>query len=88
MFAHKGVGDVAAYQQVIIEQLHRKPAVIGHSFGGLLAQILAGRGLSAATVVIDPAPSRGVLPLPVSALKARSRPRPRCSPTRPTGGGR
>ncbi|MCW2677594.1 MAG: alpha/beta hydrolase [Modestobacter sp.] len=70
VFAHKGVGDVAAYQQVIIEKLHRKPAVIGHSFGGLLAQILAGRGLSAATVVIDPAPSRGVLPLPVSALKA------------------
>jgi non-heme chloroperoxidase len=70
VFAHKGVGDVAAYQQVIIEKLDRKPAVIGHSFGGLLAQILAGRGLSAATVVIDPAPSRGVLPLPVSALKA------------------
>jgi non-heme chloroperoxidase len=51
-------------------KLDRKPAVIGHSFGGLLAQILAGRGLSAATVVIDPAPSPGVLPLPVSALKA------------------
>ncbi|MCU1604035.1 MAG: Pimeloyl-ACP methyl ester carboxylesterase, partial [Modestobacter sp.] len=70
VFAHKGVGGVAAYQQVIIEKLDRKPAVIGHSFGGPLAQILAGRGLSAATVAIDPAPSRGVLPLPVSALKA------------------
>ncbi len=46
-----------------------KPAVIGHSFGGLLAQILAGRGLSAVTVAIDPAPFRGVLPLPLSALK-------------------
>lgn len=70
VFAGKGIGDVATYQQAIIERLDRKPAVVGHSFGGLLAQILAGRGLSAATVAIDPAPSRGVLPLPVSAIKA------------------
>lgn len=72
VFAGKSVGDVAAYQQMIIEQLERKPVVIGHSFGGLLVQILAGRGMSAATVAIDPAPSRGVLPLPASALKASS----------------
>jgi non-heme chloroperoxidase len=70
VFANKTVGDVAAYQQIIIEKLDRKPAVIGHSFGGLLVQILAGRGLSAATVAVDPAPTRGVLPLPASALKA------------------
>ena len=44
--------------------------MIGHSFGGLLAQILAGRGLSAASVAIDPAPFRGVLPLPISALQS------------------
>jgi pimeloyl-ACP methyl ester carboxylesterase len=43
---------------------------VGHSFGGLLTQILAGRGLSAASVAIDPAPFRGVLPLPISALRA------------------
>ncbi len=49
--------------------MRRKPAFIGHSFGGLLVQILAGRGLSAVTVAIDPAPFRGVLPLPLSALK-------------------
>ena len=41
---------------------------MGHSFGGLLTQIVAGRGLSAASVAIDPAPFRGVLPLPISAL--------------------
>jgi non-heme chloroperoxidase len=52
--------------------LDRKPAVIGHSFGGLLTQIVAGRGLSAASVAIDPAPFRGVLPLPISALRAAS----------------
>jgi pimeloyl-ACP methyl ester carboxylesterase len=50
--------------------LNSKPAIIGHSFGGLLAQILAGRSLSAATVAIDPAPFRGVLPLPLSSLKS------------------
>ena len=42
---------------------------MGHSFGGLLTQIVAGRGLSAASVAIDPAPFRGVLPLPISALR-------------------
>src|SRR5438045_2619380 len=56
----------------LIGGLKKKPAVIGHSFGGLLAQIMAGRGLSAATVAIDPAPFRGVLPLPLSALKSAS----------------
>lgn len=71
-FAGKSVGDVAAYQQAVIEKLNVKPVVIGHSFGGLLVQILAGRGLSAATVAIDPAPSRGVLPLPPAALKSSS----------------
>ena len=53
-------------------QLDQKPAIIGHSFGGLIAQIIAGRGLAAVTVAIDPAPFRGVLPLPFSALKSAS----------------
>ncbi len=70
VFANKGVGDVADHFDVIIHGLKKKPAIIGHSFGGLLAQILAGRGLAAATVAIDPAPCRGVLPLPLSALKS------------------
>ena len=56
----------------MIDRLDTKPAVIGHSFGGLLTQIIAGRGLSAASVAIDPAPFRGVLPLPISALRAAS----------------
>jgi non-heme chloroperoxidase len=72
VFAGKTVGQVADHYAQLIGQLKRKPAVIGHSFGGLLAQIVAGRGLSAATVAIDPAPFRGVLPLPFSALKAAS----------------
>src|SRR6478736_5418697 len=69
-FANKTVGDVADHFAEVIGKLDRKPVVIGHSFGGLLAQILAGRGMSAATVAIDPAPFRGVLPLPFSALKS------------------
>ncbi|MFJ8493469.1 alpha/beta hydrolase [Streptomyces sp. NPDC094038] len=70
VFAGKTVGQVADHLANLIAGLERKPAVIGHSFGGLLAQILAGRGLSAASVAIDPAPFRGVLPLPVSALRS------------------
>jgi non-heme chloroperoxidase len=72
VFAHKTVGQVADHYQDVISGLATKPAVIGHSFGGLLAQIVAGRGLAAASVAIDPAPFRGVLPLPISALKAAS----------------
>ena len=70
VMANKTVGQVADHFSTVIAQLERKPAVIGHSFGGLLAQILAGRGHSAVTVAIDPAPFRGVLPLPFSALRA------------------
>jgi non-heme chloroperoxidase len=70
VFAHKTVGQVADHFSEVISKLGRKPAVIGHSFGGLLAQIIAGRGLSAVSVAIDPAPFRGVLPLPISALKS------------------
>ncbi len=70
VFAHKTVGQVADHFDEIIRKLKKKPAIIGHSFGGLLAQILAGRGLASATVAIDPAPFRGVLPLPFSALKS------------------
>jgi non-heme chloroperoxidase len=72
VFAHKSVGQVADHYAEVIGKLDKKPAVIGHSFGGLLTQIIAGRGLSAASVAIDPAPFRGVLPLPISALKSSS----------------
>ncbi|MFD4872909.1 alpha/beta hydrolase [Streptomyces sp. NPDC058420] len=70
VMAGKTVGQVADHLTELIGTLTRKPAIIGHSFGGLLTQILAGRGLSAASVAIDPAPFRGVLPLPVSALRS------------------
>ncbi len=70
VFAHKTVGQVADHFETIIRGLNRKPGVIGHSFGGLLVQMLAGRGMASATVAIDPGPFRGVLPLPLTALKS------------------
>jgi non-heme chloroperoxidase len=72
VFAGKKVGPVADHYAELIGKLNMKPAVIGHSFGGLLTEIVAGRGLAAASVAIDPAPFRGVLPLPISALKSAS----------------
>ena len=72
VMAHKTIGQIADHFEYLISKLDSKPAIIGHSFGGLLTQILAGRGVSAASVAIDPAPFRGVLPLPISALKSAS----------------
>ncbi len=70
VFAGKSVGQVAQHFCDLIGKLERKPVVVGHSFGGLITQIIAGRGLSQASVAIDPAPFRGVLPLPLSSLRA------------------
>ena len=70
VFAGKTVGQVADHAGDVIGRLAKRPAVVGHSFGGLLAQIVAGRGLAAVSVAIDPAPFRGVLPLPLSSLRS------------------
>jgi pimeloyl-ACP methyl ester carboxylesterase len=70
VFAGKTVGQVAGHVSEVIGALGAKPVVVGHSFGGLLAQISAGRGESAAAVAIDPAPFRGVLALPISTLRS------------------
>jgi pimeloyl-ACP methyl ester carboxylesterase len=69
VLAKKNLKQVADHTAEVIGQLNKKPVVMGHSTGGLLAQMIADRGLSAATVAIDPGPFRGVLPLPVSTLK-------------------
>src|ERR1044072_4317379 len=69
VFAHKSVRDITEHYAEIIRALDRKPIVIGHSFGGLITQQLAGMGLAKAAVAIDPAPHRGVLALPILALR-------------------
>ena len=69
VLAKKTLKQVGDHTAEVIERLEKKPAVMGHSTGGLLAQLIADRGLSAVTVAIDPGPFRGVLPLPVSTLR-------------------
>ena len=70
VFAHKMVKQVTDHYLEAIDGLTLTPAVVGHSFGGLIAQKIAGEGASEATVAIDPAPFQGVLPLPASSLKS------------------
>jgi len=70
VFAGKMVQGVTDHYLEVIDALDQAPAVIGHSFGGLIAQKIAGAGVAAVTVSIDNAPFQGVLPLPVSALKS------------------
>jgi len=72
VLAKKNLKQIADHTAEVIGGLTKKPAVMGHSTGGLLAQMIADRGLSAATVAIDPGPFRGVLPLPLAALRSAS----------------
>jgi pimeloyl-ACP methyl ester carboxylesterase len=65
-----GIEQVADHYAGIIEGLSEPPVVVGHSFGGLIAQKLLGRNLAAAAVAIDPAQIRGVLVLPIAQLRA------------------
>ena len=68
--ADHGIDDVVAHYAKIIADLGVKPILIGHSFGGMIAQKLLGQDLAAATVAIDAAQIKGVLPVPLSALRA------------------
>lgn len=72
VFAHKMIGVVTDHYLDALSRLEHKPGLVGHSFGGLIVQKLAGEGAASATVAIDPAPFRGVLPVPWSALKSGS----------------
>jgi pimeloyl-ACP methyl ester carboxylesterase len=68
--ADHGIDDVVAHYSALITALPAKPILVGHSFGGMIAQKLLGQDLAAAAVAIDAAQIKGVLPLPLSALKA------------------
>ena len=69
LLAGYGIDAVVDHYAKLIGELEAKPIVIGHSFGGLIAQRLLGQELAAAAVAIDPAPIKGVLYLPPSALR-------------------
>ena len=68
--ADHGIDDVVAHYAKIIDDLGTKPILVGHSFGGMIAQKLLGQDLAAAAVAIDAAQIKGVLPLPLSALRS------------------
>ncbi|MEP6750754.1 MAG: alpha/beta hydrolase [Bacteroidota bacterium] len=68
--ANRGVTEIADSYAKVIASLPEPPIVIGHSFGGLIAQVIVGRGIAAGGIAIDPAPMKGVWQLPFSALKA------------------
>jgi len=70
VMAKKSLKQITDHTAEVIAALDKKPAVMGHSTGGLMAQMIADRGISAATVAIDPGPFRGVLPVPFSSLKS------------------
>jgi pimeloyl-ACP methyl ester carboxylesterase len=65
-----GIDDVVAHFAGIIEDLPEAPILIGHSFGGMIAQKLLGQDLARAAIAVDAAQIKGVLPLPLSALRA------------------
>ncbi|URN07946.1 alpha/beta hydrolase [Actinomadura madurae] len=69
VLARKTLKQIADHTREVVNALDRKPVLVGHSTGGLLAEMLAGEGLSATTVAIDPGIFRGVLPLPASVLR-------------------
>jgi pimeloyl-ACP methyl ester carboxylesterase len=70
LVANIGIDEAARHFAGVIEQLGSPPVLVGHSFGGLLAEKLLGEGLAAAAVAIDPAQIKGVLPLPLAQLRA------------------
>ncbi|MGK5682593.1 alpha/beta hydrolase [Actinoplanes sp. URMC 104] len=70
--AGHGIDDVVAHYAAIIEDLPERPILIGHSFGGMIAQKLLGLDLGAAAVAVDAAQIKGVLPVPLSALRSGS----------------
>ena len=70
LVADIGIDEAARHFVSIIEQLSAPPVIVGHSFGGLLAEKLLGEGVAAAAVAIDPAQIKGVLPLPLAQLRA------------------
>jgi len=70
--AGHGIDDVVEHYARIIDGLDARPIVIGHSFGGLVVQRLLGQDLAAAAVAIDAAPIKGVVYLPLSALRVAS----------------
>jgi pimeloyl-ACP methyl ester carboxylesterase len=65
-----GVREIVDHYAGVIRALERAPVIMGHSFGGLVTELLLDRGLGAAGVAISPAPDKGVLRLPPAELRS------------------
>jgi pimeloyl-ACP methyl ester carboxylesterase len=68
--ANHGIDDVTNHYAAFIDTLPARPIIIGHSFGGMIAEKLLGMDYGAAAIGIDAAQIKGVLPLPLSSLRA------------------
>ena len=68
--ADKGIDDITSSYLDVISTLPARPVVIGHSFGGLVAQKLLSGGAAAAAIAIDPGQIKGVKPLPVAQIRS------------------
>ncbi|TDZ14301.1 hypothetical protein Cob_v012778 [Colletotrichum orbiculare MAFF 240422] len=68
--ANKHIEEIVDYYETFIKKLLVRPVIIGHSFGGLFAQILLSRGLGIAGVAICPAQPAGIITLPFTTFKA------------------
>ena len=65
-----GIEEVAAHYRALIDKLDTRPILVGHSFGGMIAEKLLGDDYGSAAIAIDAAQIKGVLPLPLSSLRA------------------
>src|SRR3954471_3914728 len=65
-----GLTEIVDHYEALIRELDQPPVLIGHSFGGLIVELLLDRGLGRAGVALSPAPPKGILILPFSSLKA------------------
>jgi pimeloyl-ACP methyl ester carboxylesterase len=65
-----GLDEIVDHYEALIRGLDQPPVLVGHSFGGLIVELLLDRGLGRAAVAISPAPPKGILVLPFSSLKA------------------
>jgi alpha-beta hydrolase superfamily lysophospholipase len=67
-----GLEEIVDHYAAEIAKLPEPPVLVGHSFGGLIVELLLDRGLGRAGVALSPAPPKGILVLPFSSLKAAS----------------
>jgi pimeloyl-ACP methyl ester carboxylesterase len=64
-----GLAEITEHYTKLINDLPERPIVVGHSFGGLIAQRLLVSGLATHAVAIDPGPIKGVTKVPLAQIR-------------------